>query len=461
MKSPTAFFRKSYTLSLRYGEIVIRYICKFVRRRITLKVTLRRSLWTAVAVIVLFSTGCGNEPVTETEVVTGVEKTPYAAAVSMESTPIVDYAVPQLLPNVLVDQKGYDRTEEKVAIIRGNEVSDNFCLKDARTGEVVYSGLLEEVLYNEEQNLYAGYAEFSSFNRPGTYYVECDVWGQSYSFEITEDLYGILLAELYEELIESCAAGELSVARAMVLLQSYEWYGKVFPDADEDKIPDVMESLREWITYMEANGVEPSEEALYAAFLAKFSYLYQKMDYDYATDCLKRASTVFDQIQVTINKDADIFWALTEMYRATNLSKYRKQILEYKDFFADNSSYLEQQEYLYGSMTYLVTRHSVNKDLCEIFMNNVMSRGEEISGKYEDLVHPLAAKNNGSTDLLKRAIELSCANYVLNNYQYTNIIEEFLHYLMGRNPESVNFYESDEDKCGYLLLLAQLVANRE
>ena len=90
-----------------------------------------------------------------------------------------------------------------------------------------------------------------------------------------------------------------------------------------------------------------------------------------------------------------------------------------------------------------------------------MARGEEISGNHEDLIHPLAAKNNGSTDLLKRAIELSCANYVLNNYQYTNMIEEFLHYLMGRNPESVSFYGSDEEKNGYLLLLAQLVANRE
>ena len=426
-----------------------------------MRVTLKRNLCFGLGMILLVLTGCGKEPVTEKEVVAEIEKTPYVAAVSMESTPIVDYAVPQLLPNVLVDREGYDQTEEKFAIIRGSRVAEGFCVKDADTGVVVYSGVLEEMLYNEEQNLYAGYADFSSVKRPGNYYVECDIWGQSYAFEVEEELYDTLFAELYESIEETCVAGNLSVSKAMVLLQTYEWYGTVFPDKDEDQIPDVMESLREWITYMEANGVDPSQEALYAAFLAKFSYLYQKMDYNYATDCLKRASTVFDKIQVTINKDADIFWALTEMYRATNLSKYRKQILQYKDFFVDNSSYLEQPEYLYGSMTYLVTRHSVNKDLCELFMNNVMARGEEISGKYEDLVHPLTAKNNGSTELLKRAVELSCANYVLNNYQYTNIIEEFLHYLMGRNPESMNFYESDDEKTGYLLLLAQLVANRE
>jgi len=422
---------------------------------------LKRSLSLGLAMLLFVLTGCGKEMITDNISVIEVEKNSYVSAVSMESTPIVDYAVPQLLPNVLVNREGYDQTEEKCAIIRGSQIPNAFCVKDADTGLVIYRGMVDEVLYNAEQNLYAGYADFSAVKSTGTYYVECDIWGQSYSFQIAENLYNELFTDLYETMEEACAIGELSVSQAMVLLQTYEWYGSVFPDKNKDKIPDVVAALREWITYMEANGVDPSQEALYAAFLAKFSYLYQKMDYQYATDCLKRASTVFDKIQVTINKDADIFWALTEMYRATNLSKYRKQILQYKDFFADNSSYLEQPEYLYGSMTYLVTRHSVNKDLCELFMNNVMDRGEEISGKCEDLVHPLSAKNNGSTELLKRAVELSCANYVLNNYQYTNMIEEFLHYLMGRNPESVSFYGSDEEKNGYLLLLAQLVANRE
>lgn len=426
----------------------------------------KRALCICMAMICLLLAACGEEPVTapesaqEQEPVVEVEKTPYIPAVSMESTPVVSYTVPKLLPNILVGQEGYDSKDEKVAIIRGYRMPEAFRLVDAENGEVVYSGTLEEAVYNEELNLYAGYADFSRVSCPGTYYVQCDIWGHSYDFEIVDDFYRMQLRELCAEVEEKSASGELSVSEAMVVLQTYEWYSEVFPDEDGDKIPDLLNGLRKWITYMEANGVEDSREALYAAFLAKFSYLYQKMDYNYASDCLKRASTEFDKVQTTINKDADVFWALTEIYRATNLSKYRKQILQYQDFFADNSSYLEQQEYLYGSMTYLVTRHSVNRDLCELFMNNVMDRAEEISGKYEELLHPLTAKNNGSDELLKRAIEVSCANYVLNNYQYTNMIEEFLHYLMGRNPESVNFYDSEES-CGYLLLLAQLVANEE
>ena len=46
-------------------------------------------------------------------------------------------------------------------------------------------------------------------------------------------------------------------------------------------------------------------------------------------------------------------------------------------------------------------------------------------------------------------------------YQYTRIMEEFLHYLMGQNLESVSFYESDESRVDYMLLLAQLAVNHE
>ena len=428
---------------------------------------LKRGLCGCIAAVMLFVTGCGDgsqEPVMPIEpnvpeAVDEVEKTPYVPAVSMEVTPIVDYTIPNVVPNVLVDRAGYEKQETKVAIIRGGRLPEMFYLKDALTHETVYSGKLEEIIYDEMQNLYAGYAEFSDFAKEGRFYIECDILGQSFRFEIAEVLYDGLLKELCEEMQSKASRGEMSVFEALMVLQAYEWYSAVFADEDGDKIPDILEALQQWIAHMETNGVEASREALYSAFLAKFSYLFQKTDYKYATDCLKRASAVFDKIQAGANQDADVFWALTEIYRATNLSKYRKQILQYKDFFADNS-YLEQPEYVYGSMTYLVTRHSVNRDLCEVLMNNVMGRGEEISGKYEDLISPLKTGENAADEVLKCAVELSRANFVLNNYQYTNIIEEFLHYLMGRNPESVNYYESDTDKMGYLLLITQLVANR-
>ena len=397
--------------------------------------------------------GCGAEE-EETNV-----KNPYAAAVSMESTPIVDYVVPRLLPNVLVDTKGYALGDQKTAAVRGRRLPEEFRLVDDATGETVYCGAVESVTYHGESDLYSGVIDFSEADTEGIYYLECDIIGRSYCFSIQEQLYNRLFLDNYEQMMESCQKKTWKLSEAVALLEAYEWYTSVFPDEDRDEIPDVLKELKGWVGYMEENGENSGEDALYAALLAKFSYLYQKYDLEYATDCLKRASTVYSQVQNSINKDADSFFALTELYRATGLYTYRKQIEDYKSFFENNSSYLEESSYLYGAMTYMATRQKVDMELCETFMGNLMDRAEEISKRYEEMIDPVTAKNNGSTDLLQCAVELSCANYIMNNYQYTKITDEFLHYLSGQNSESISFYETDEDRIGYVLLLAQLAAN--
>lgn len=407
--------------------------------------------------------GCGEAEVEneDTENI-NIVKSPYAGAVSMEETPVVDYAVPQLLPNILVDTRGYSVGDGKAAAVKGKNLPEEFGLVDVLTGEEVYRGAVEQIVYHDELGFYSGYVDFSDFRETGIYYLECDIIGCSAPFNIREKPYGALFEETYREMMESSRQRSLTLPEAIDLLEAYEWYTDIFPDEDGDEVPDVLKELRGWISYMEENGVDEEDEAMYAALLAKFSYLYQKFDRKYATDCLKRASTVFGQAKAVVGKDADTFFALTELYRATGRYTYRQQIIAYKSFFEDNSSYLEERSYLYAAMTYVATGQKVvDVELCHNFMGNLRDRAEEISKHYTDMTHPVAAKNNGPTDLLKGAVGLSCVNYIMNNYQYTEVLEEYLHYLMGRNLESVCFYENGEDRSSYLLLLAQLAALHE
>lgn len=415
-----------------------------------MKIYNRYFLLLAGVLLAVCMAGCGYRAETESGT------TPYAAATSMESTPIVDYTVPQMSTNILVDLRGYSSTEKKEASVKGRELPEEFRLIDAETGEIVYTGSLNNVSYHDELKLYLGYADFSSFTQEGIYYLECSIVGQSYRFEIREQYYQELFEENCELMMKECTAGTLSVKDAIDLLEAFEWYGSVFSDEDEEQEPDVLAALKAWVSHKETTGVEDAETALYAAFLAKFSYNYQDYDRQYATDCLKRASTVYGQVQNSISKDSDNFFALTELYRATGLWTYRNKIVDYKSFFTNNSSYLEERGYLYGIMTYMATRQRVDVEMCDIFMDGLMDRAEEISMRYADMVNPMTARNNGSTELLQCAVEVSCANYIMNIYQYTNIVEEFLHYLMGDNLESMNFYEQDADRSEYLLLLAQL-----
>ena len=399
--------------------------------------------------------GCAEETA---EIETTV-KNPYAGAVSMEETPVVDYVVPKLSPNVLVDREGYSLDGGKTAAVRGKSLPGEFRLVDAATGEAVLTGLVTDIVYHAEQGLYSGVVDFSDYSTEGDYYLECDILGRSYDFTLQKEYYQTLFTETYEGMMEDCQQRTAEISDVIMLLEVYEWYPSLFPDADRDEMPDVLKEIRGWVAHMEENGVEAEEEALYAALLAKFGYLYQKFDHKYATDSLKRASTVLGQTQTTISRDADSFYALTELYRATGRYTYRNQIVDYKSFFEDNSSYLEEPCYLFGIMTYMATRQKVDVELCGKFMNRLMERAEEISGRYTEMLHPVTARNNGSAELLERAVELSCANYVMNNYQYTGIEENFLHYLMGQNPDSISFYENGEDRARYLLLLAQLAEN--
>lgn len=376
---------------------------------------------------------------------------------SMEEAPILDYAVPRQLPGILADRRGYCAGDLKRAGILGRQLSETFSLVDAKTGEVVYSGPVEKTGYDQELRLYRGEADFSQVEKQGGYYLRCDILGESYQFDIRELYYQELFQEGYEELLKGCEDSSLSLEEAVWLLETYEWYSGLFPDRNRNETPDVLEKLQGWIGRMEEKSGWEGQEVLYAAFLAKFSYNYKKFNYQYATDCLKRAATVFSQAPGEGEKNADTFFALTELYRAANLNTYRSQIAEYKKLLTGSGGCPEDTGYLYGRMTYLMTRQNVDAEMCAAFMEQIRSGGEEISQKYRDM--DFLSEEEGS--LLKNALELSCANYILNNYQYTNVIQDFLHYLMGRNREAVSFYEDSEDRCRYLLLSAQMAAIHE
>lgn len=375
-----------------------------------------------------------------------------ADAGGMEQTPIVDYVVPEQQPNILIGRHGYQIGSEKQAVVKGTTLPDSFRIVDEQTGEVVYNGDLTQITYLEEGSCYIGYADFTSFDRIGSYYMQCDMVGESYSFSIGDGIYEQLFYEQLAVMEAACDSGTITLDGVNQLLIAYEWYPQLFADADEDEIPDTLEHISAWIDNY-AQSMTAEGDYLVAA-LAKFSYLYQGFNRKYATQCLQMASNLHSQI--TNHKNADSFYALTELYRASGLREYELQIEEQAGFFEAGGSYLEQMGYLYGTMTYLVTRQDIDIDLCSTLMANMMERAEELAEVHSDILHPLFPRNNGNQDLTKKAFELACANYVMNNYQYNHVQEEFFHYMMGRNKDSRSLYLELESREGYLVLLAQL-----
>lgn len=385
-----------------------------------------------------------------------------AVITAMENTPVINYTLPVLTPNVLVDQQGYASRGEKQAVVKSREPVDIFRLIDSNTGENVYEGRIKQSEYNEDLQLYIGTVDFTEFDQTGSFYLECDRVGQSLTFPIRDDYYEELLKTLCGKMHDSCRDRSVTEEDIITLLEACEWYPEVFTDDNGNGIPELLEDIADWLEKTANDTEKPEPETMsYVTALAKFSYLYQKYDVQYATQCLQHASAIYTKLASVSGRDAQKFMALTELYRAAGLASYRTQILEYKDFFADNTSYLEETAYLYGSMTYLATRQPVDIDLCTVFMEGIRDRGEELAKRSDKMIDAVTSVNNGTEDLLKRAGELSCANYILYSYQYTEILEDFLHYLMGRNRDSVCYYPEEGDTAEYLLLIAQQVSLSE
>lgn len=378
----------------------------------------------------------------------------------IENIPATDAPVSALTVDVLVDRQGYAAEGEKQAVIKGRQPAETFRLVNKETGETVYEGAIKQKEYNEELEQYIGIADFTDYTGEGVFYLECGNVGRSLPFSLKKDHYQELLTVLCEDVRDRCQDRSITEDEIIPLLAACEWYPQVFADDNGNEIPDVLEYIADWLEQTNSNTDTPEPGNMcYVAAMAKFSYLYQKYDEQYAAKWLQQASTIYTGLETNSDSDAEKFLALTELYRASGLLTYRNQILEYQDFFEDNTGYLEEETaYLYGTMTYLSARQPVDIKLCTLFMESIRDRGEELAKQTRNMMDVVTNVDYGTEELLKRAEELSCANYVLFSYQYTEILKDFLHYLMGCNRDLKSYYPGEENAAEYLLLIAQQVS---
>lgn len=195
--------------------------------------------------------------------------------------------------------------------------------------------------------------------------------------------------------------------------------------------------------YVEPVSIEASKA--YAMILAKFSYLYQKYDKEYATLCLKAADrawkyAVLNQ-QTDLEADSWEFAAAAELYRASGLKECR----DYLDKCLARGIYKGKMDdpLFLGCVTYLSTKQKVNTSYCSEITKIFMAEAEKIAAKAKD--SPLGVNNNAeqtnNLELLQDMMVLATVNHIITNHEYETIIENHLHYFMGRNPLSISYID--------------------
>lgn len=436
-------------------------------------------------------------------------------------TPEFDYEVPESLPSILVDQVGYACRSDKLALFLGEQLPETFSVVDDESGQVVYTGQIEERETEDEGGLPVRYGDFTELVTPGHYYIQAAMVGQSYAFEIAEDpyedLYHAALKEYYynrcgltlsseiagEAARNACHTGEaqlrgepdtrldvsggwhvdemssrdvaIGCRTVNYLLLAYELYPEVFDDnvgipESGNEIPDVLDEVRyeiDWLlkmqdvrsgaVYSAVNSVD-SKAVLpllyvddinmkatiqFAAALARFSYLYQSYDREFATQCLQAADRAYryaGKYQEDITPE-EFFHAAAELYRATGAYGYHNVV---KDYLLETPVVDMKNDFAFwGCVTYMSTKQRVDISLCGDVMKILMQEGERIAETSKSsglLVHTEEGLSD-STEMLRDITRLTVVDHVITNHEYATVLQNHLHYMLGRNQQSVSYLD--------------------
>lgn len=267
-------------------------------------------------------------------------------------------------------------------------------------------------------------------------------------------------------------------SRAMaVLMMSYELYPQEYTDQEGipesgNQIPDILDEIRYetgWFlkmqdkqtgavyagvtAYDKGSYVEPAcakAEFAFAMTMAKFGYLYQNYDKEYAMTCLKAADRAFKHAVLCEEADdgEEKIWrfaAAAEIYRAAGQVSYQKYLVEY---LSDGDLTLAgDMVQLSGCVTYISTKQAVSMVLCEKIMTMLMDQAEEISEEVRGSLYMASTEAEGdSSRILTQAAYLTVVNHVISNYEYKLMIENQLHYLLGRNERGIDYISDDTEE---------------
>ncbi len=438
----------------------------------------------AFFLIVFQLMGCGSTDVSEAH-------TP-SEPNSLKEAPELNYELPSVSPGVLVNQIGYEPDSIKKAIIRGKQLPKQFQIVDIDTNEVVYTGALEAQGYDEATGEYISYGDFSEFNREGEYYIECEIVGQSYPFEIKEMLYTEIIQnslQYIEEKRESFTKEDIiEVSRSIsVLLLSYELYAPVYDSSLKEKEESIiMVEIKNCINWLlswqdsETGAVMDGETPLIletawlSAVLAKFSYTYQKYDSVYATVCLQAADRAWLYVAKNTEEILDeIFYAATELYRATGQYKYHSEL---KNLGQNLDINVNEEAFVFGTLTYTATRRRVDVDLCAKLTDVLFLRAESIAELSREKVYMVGSgmEEVSLNEVLWDMVVLSSVDYIITNHEYATIIENHQNYLAGQNenalcyisekgsddPADTPIGESCVNTARYIMMLSEILSHR-
>lgn len=91
--------------------------------------------------------------------------------------------------NIRLNQLGFYPNAPKIAAVTGETATDDFFITSVNHKDTVYSGKLGEKLHSKNSSLITHIADFSVFNKTGTYVIDIPGVGYSYQFKIENNIH--------------------------------------------------------------------------------------------------------------------------------------------------------------------------------------------------------------------------------------------------------------------------------
>lgn len=408
--------------------------------------------------VMLMLTGCANVQSGQTQQAAQLE--PEVKEQMVEETYTVEqpvlageisFELPASMVRAMVDRNGYLTNREKYVLFVDENITGEFRVVRETDWEVVYTGTIQKTSAERDSryvNLSVG--DFSAVTEPGNYYIEQDQVGRSYSFSISEAVYepvfqGLLQSMLTElpEAEQVTAADICDVSFGMhSMMLALQCHGVLF-EKDNNLVMQLLE-LAEWLMGFqdETTGSMFEDYEATAAFcgvLTQSAAAFGKYDANVSKEFTASAKKAWIWMEKNPEMAKDYasaqFYAATQLYKTEGSWGYKTTIEKYLQ--TRTTKITDDRFAFYGAVIYLNTIKGTSRDLCTQIMQELVDETEEISRKAKE--NPYLVYSNEIAQNLQKVLLICFVDYITPSNEYAVIIENTLHYLLGRN-ETGNRY---------------------
>ena len=419
---------------------------------------------------------------------------------------------PESIPRVLTDRKGYLPEEKKIVLFLGEKLGDTFDVIDSETGDVVFSGKIEESIQDKTSGIYISKGDFSAHILPGNYYIQTDIIGQSYPFAINDNIQREKLWDITDSLEESeCGTGgfhtddsggkETSEEARMIaeILFTLEMHGTILDDLDEEKSGETREELEDeatntvtWLMSLQDSdtggvssgttckgncGDNPDPEVEhetcravscestgdFAAVMAQYYYLYREQNPEFSATVLRAAEKAFEYLRINETSEEVKYYAAAQLYKATGNSVYQEVIYHYWKNHESDTGFQGTYRELYGNLAYLTTTSQVDVTMCSGMMDEFMAAAEKcaLNSRDDSFLADSGEGTRKPEEMKQDLFILAIVDNIITSDEYTENMQDYLHYLYGRNEKAEDLLTDPKQQTAILFVICEMMGSEE